>query len=329
MKHTAWTELEVKGAVVAYFRLLDAQSRGQGEVKSALYSKLSQDFPNRSAKAFEYKFQNISAILYEENLPYCDGLKPKFQYQNLLKLMVLDHAKKGRIQEQEPHEILFHKLRELHRKGPIVVVGKGSGRFGLSLENALGIPQNSSKQPDFMGIELKTKIGVTLQTLFSRVPSKYLGCADKNDLLDRYGYNDAKKGRAALYTSFCNEPDSLGFYLETKHDKVIVKNDGVEILEYDTEIIEEALLSKHSQTAYIYLSKAFDKQKEVCQIKSINYCRFPSIIKFLKLIKEGDVYLDFTLSQKDGKIKDHGFLWRIRSTALQKLYLSTEIQEMN
>ena len=109
---------------------------------------------------------------------------------------------------------------------------------------------------------------------------------------------------------------------------MIVKNGGVEILEYETEIIEEALLSKHSQTAYIYLSKGFDNQKEVCHIESVKYCRLPSIIKFLRLIKEGDVYLDFTLSKKDGRTKDHGFLWRIRSSALQKLYLFNDIQDM-
>ncbi len=318
----------MKGAVDAYFKLLDDQNKRKEPVKSAIYQGLAEKFPNRSAKAFEYKFQNISAVLYEENLPYCDGLKPKFQYQNLLKLVVLDRVRKGRVQEREPHEILFHKLRGLQRKGPIPVIGKGTGRFGLSIENALGIPQNSSKYPDFMGIELKTKSDKTLQTLFSRVPSKYTGCSDKMDLLDRYGYEDAKRNRKALYTSFCNTPDSFGFYLVPKQDRVVVMNGGNEVLEYDAESIEEALLSKHSQTAYITLSTRVEKEKEVCCIESVNYCKSPSIIKFLRLIGEGKVYLDFTLSLKDGKAKDHGFLWRIQGDFLEDLYIWTETQDL-
>lgn len=328
MKNKPWTEAEVKGAVDAYLKLLDDQSKGKEPVKSAIYQSLSENFPDRSAKAFEYKFQNISAVLYEENLPYCDGLKPKFQYQNLLKLIVLDRVKKGRVQEREPHEILFHKLRELQRKGAIPVIGKGTGRFGLSIENALGIPQNSSKQPDFMGIELKTKRDKTLQTLFSRVPSRFTGCTDKRDLLDKYGYDDIKRNRRALYTSFCNQPDSLGFYLVPAQDRVIVKNRDYEVLEYDAESIEEALLSKHGQTAYITLSTHVEKEKEVCCIESVNYCKSPSISKFLCLIDEGKVYLDFTLSLKDGKAKDHGFLWRIQGESIEDLYSWAETQDL-
>ena len=319
-----WSELEVKGAVDAYLGLLKRQGKGEVPVKSHIYRELSLRFKGRSAKAFEYKFQNISAVLYEENLPYCDGLKPKFQYQNLLKLIVLDRVRRGEVQEREPYEILFGKLRELYRKGPISVIGRGSGRLGLSLENALGIPQNSSKQPDFMGIELKSKSDKTLQTLFSRIPSRYTGCKDKHDLLAQYGYDDTKRKRRALYTSFTNQPDSLGFFLKSTDTGIVVTNGGVEILEYDSEVIEEALLSKHSQTAYISLSKRIEKEKEVCYIEEMTYCRLPSIIKFLRLVEEGDIYLDFTLSLKDGKTKDHGFLWRIRTSALQKLYISTE-----
>jgi len=64
-----------------------------------------------------------------------------------------------------------------------------------------------------MGIELKTKHDKTLQTLFSRVPSRYLACKDKKELVEKYGYFDEKRKRRALYTSFNNSPDSLGFYL--------------------------------------------------------------------------------------------------------------------
>jgi hypothetical protein len=49
----------------------------------------------------------------------------------------------------------------------------------------------------------------------------------------------------------------------------------------------------------------------------------------MRLVGSGDVSLDFTMSQDAaGRVKDHGFLWRIKSSALPKLYLSTEDQKV-
>jgi len=54
------------------------------------------------------------------------------------------------------------------------------------------------------------------------------------------------------------------------------------------------------------------------------YCKWPSILNFVDLVAEGKINLDFTLSAKDGKIRDHGFLWRIQQESLEELYLSKE-----
>jgi len=61
---------------------------------------------------------------------------------------------------------LFRKLRGLVQHGWRKVESKGSGRFGLTIEKSLGIPPNSSRTPDFMGIEIKTKRDNSLQTFF-------------------------------------------------------------------------------------------------------------------------------------------------------------------
>ena len=327
--HKGWSEQQIKATVRAYFELLKQQLREIPVVKKAIYDNLSKKFKERSNKAFEAKFQNISAILYEQNLPYCDGLKPRFNYQNLLKLVVLDHLKRNPTPLQEPHEILFRKLTELKTKGYLAVVGKGSGRYGLTIEHHLGIPPNSDKQADFMGIELKTKHSKTLQTLFSRVPNKYIACKNKSELVSNYGYEDKPRHRKALYTSFNASGDSLGFTLSVIGNKIVVKNKGNRILEYDPESIEMALLLKHSQTAFINLSVRKHQGKDECCPESALYCKWPSIIRFLKLISSGDIYLDFTLSQANGRTRDHGFLWRIRTDALPMLYLFSKNQSLN
>ena len=253
-RNTAWSDDEIQTAIARYFELLEAQQKFKPTNKAVIYRELSAFHPARSAKSFEFKFQNISAVLYEEKLTYADGLRPMGNYQASLKISVLNYLKQIKLKEQSPIDILVEKLRRLRNRNYLLVHGKGSGRYGLSLEHYLSIPQNSSKEADFMGIELKVKHGKSLQTLFSRVPSRYLACKDKNQLVEKFGYFDDKRTRQALYTSFNNAPDSLGFYLASKKDKIVVNKKKVEILEYDNSVLENALLSKHNKTAYISVS---------------------------------------------------------------------------
>lgn len=323
-----WTEREVRAAVQEYFALLRDEQEGRQVNKSALYRRLSARFPKRPPKAFELKFQNISAVLYQQRLPYASGLKPRFNYQRLLRLMVLDHIDRTPIPAIEPHEILFAKLRELRTRGPISVAGKGSGRFGLAIEAALGIPQNSAKAADFMGIELKVKSDSTLQTMFSRTPSRFVEDSNKAAMFKRHSYLD-KTRRRALYTSFNNSPDTLGFRLVPDALVIRVTRNGTTVLEYDTERLEEAMLSKHSQTAFVTVSRCVNGGIAACALEAVTYCKWPSIIRFMRLIDSGDVFLDFTMSKDAaGRLKDHGFLWRIKSSALPKLYLSSEEQKV-
>lgn len=319
-----WSEDEVAAAVRAYFDLLADEQHRRTVNKAAVYRELASKFP-RSAKSFELKFQNISAVLFEQRLPFCSGLKPRHNYQTLLKLMVLDHLDRTPLPAVEPHEILFSKLRAL---GTIKVSGKGSGRFGRALEDALGIDANSSKDADFMGIELKTKQGKSLQTLFSRVPSRYVQHDGRPAFFDAHCSYDEKRNRRALYTSFSSKPDTLGFSLQVNGHCIEAIRRGEVVLEYDAEHIEAALLSKHSQTAYISLRSKPREGGEECSIESVTYCKWPSILRFLVLVSSGEIFLDLTLSESGRRIKDHGFLWRIRPESIAQLYLSTKSVEL-
>lgn len=320
-----WTEEEVKTAIDGYFRLLESEHAGKKTNKAEIYRSLSSRCPSRTPKAFERKFQNISAILYDLHLPYVSGLKPLGNYQRLLKLVALDRLEKSPLPAVEPYEILESKLREIAAK-PIKVADKGSGRYGLAIERALGIDQNNSKSPDFMGIELKTKSDNSLQTLFSRAPSKYLSGTDKYDFFNKFCYVDSKRKRRALCTSFSSRSDTLGFSLAVDHLSVKVLNRDSAVLEYYADYLEMALLSKHSQTVFL---KVIPDDNEV-SVMSATFCRSASIIRFLELVENGQVFLDFTMSElSSGKIKDHGFLWRIHSEALRDLYLFSSEMEIH
>lgn len=330
IRNAAWTDSEIEAAVAAYFDLLSTQIEGKPTNKAAIYRKLSVAHPVRTPKAFEYKFQNISAVLYEERLPYADGLRPMGNYQAVLKATVLNHLKQIDFEEKTPIDVLVGKLRRLRSRDYLPIYGKGTGRYGLSLEHYLSIPQNSSKDADFMGIELKTKYGKTLQTLFSRVPSRYLACKDKQQLLEKFGYYDDKKERQALYTSFNNTIDSLGFCLSPKKNKIVVNKNKTEILEYDDNVLEDSLLSKHNETAYISVSLNRTKNGDThCRFDKLLYCKTPSLLRFIRMADDGNIYLDFTLSEKSGRVKDHGFLWRVPQEAIGNLYQKTQLIDLS
>jgi len=329
-RNTPWSDEEIQTAITAYFKLIEAQRNLKPTNKSAIYRELSSIHPARSAKSFEFKFQNISAVLYEEKLPYADGLRPMGNYQAALKTAVLKYLHTIKLQDQPPIEILIEKLRRLRSRNFLPVHGKGTGRFGLSLEYYLSIPQNSSKEADFMGIELKAKHGKGLQTLFSRVPSRYIACRDKNQLVAQFGYFDKKRQRQALYTSFNNTPDSLGFYLATKKDKIVVSKSNTKILEYDDSVLEEALLLKHNETAYISVSSERLKNgKPGCRFDRMMYCKAPTLLSFMNMANDGNVYLDFTLSETAGRVKDHGFLWRVPQEVIGELYQKTHFIDLS
>lgn len=316
---SVWSEAENRDAIRLYLQLLHAEEAGQKPNKAEIYRALNRLHPSRSVKAFERKFQNISAILYENKLPYCSGLKPLFHYQRLLRLQLLDQIDRTPVPAVEPHEILRRKLKDLKAAGDIPVRNSGTGRYGLAIEAALGIVANSSKQPDFMGIELKTKSDGSLQTLFSRTPSRFTGVADKKELFSRYSYADINS-KQRLSTSFGSVSDSLGFSMRVSEQVIQVSNRGQSLFEYEAERIEEALLSKHSQSVFLQVRG----RDGSCKIDSALYCQWPSVIRFLQLVNSGKVNLDLTLSQRGSSLRDHGFLWRIAGEDLSRLYLRSE-----
>ena len=70
-----WTREELSGAVDAYVEMRDLERRGVKFVKKRYYESLSARF-NRSAKAFEYRMQNISYVYSILGRKWLSGLKP-------------------------------------------------------------------------------------------------------------------------------------------------------------------------------------------------------------------------------------------------------------
>ena len=218
---------------------------------------------------------------------------------------------------------LVNLICEVNERGPVLPEGTGSGRFGLALERELGIPKNVSKEPDFKGIEIKTKFGTSgKQTLFSMVPSQWTGCDSALDLVNTYGY--VKNKRRQLYTSISTSGDSLGFSLKVSLGRISVVRDGKEILNYSVDKLENTLLAKHQNTAFVAVEKVETGEGIGCRFSKITYHANPCIKAFLKLVTKSEVCLDFTVSRKGDRVRDHGYLWRVKPGSLADLYANKE-----
>lgn len=86
-----WSNEELIASVEAYRRLAQQRETEFGQTKKQVYEELAIRF-GRTAKAFEYRMQNISAVLDELNLPWIPGLKPAKNVGSAMKAKLIQYV---------------------------------------------------------------------------------------------------------------------------------------------------------------------------------------------------------------------------------------------
>jgi 5-methylcytosine-specific restriction protein A len=71
-----WDDNELADAVKMYLTMQRQLKSGQPVSKANVYRELAEQHPRRTAKAFEYRMQNISAVLKSMGREWITGLKP-------------------------------------------------------------------------------------------------------------------------------------------------------------------------------------------------------------------------------------------------------------
>lgn len=90
MRNTeAWSQAEAEATVSDYFNMLEQELKGTAVNKAEHNRRLRPLLRSRSRGAIEFKHQNVSAILLELGYPYVSGYKPRRNYQELLREVVL------------------------------------------------------------------------------------------------------------------------------------------------------------------------------------------------------------------------------------------------
>lgn len=226
---------------------------------------------------------------------------------------------------------LLEKLQEISKKGFIETMRDGDTGVGFTLETLLGIQANSSKNPDYKGIELKTKrlSANTRSNLFSQIPDWSLSsCKSGLEILQKVGYVDKNTNRLALRVTVSakKNPQGIRFVLDTDYTKLEAmlempsgKNDQINL--WSVELLKERLMHKHSETFWISAKKKVINGKEHFHYTGVTYTRSPMAEYFGPLIESNIITMDYTLHLKENnQTKDHGYLFKIRQDNLDLLF---------
>lgn len=220
---------------------------------------------------------------------------------------------------------LFSKVRLIHDMGFVRGVSHGDTNVGMTLESLLGIPPNTSQQPDFKGIELKASRDAIhnkrhehknkRMTLFTQVPDWKRSPFDAKKILNHFGYET--NGRLQLYCTVSNIPNPQGLYLETDSlsddlwNKAITGANSENVAVWALATLRNRLAEKHQETFWIQATSIFKKGVEYFRYDSIRHTRRPNVNILGTLFDAGIISLDYALhKKKSGGVRDHGYLFR-------------------
>lgn len=224
-------------------------------------------------------------------------------------------------------ELLF-KLRAIAAKGFVPALLQADTSIGRTLENLLGIKMNSSRTPDYKGIELKSarENKGTRKGLFAKTPNWELSkFKNRTEILDTFGYWE--KGVFRLYNTIrATGRNAQGLILRTDYeqDYLFENSDNKEIgdfLTWELGILRDALATKHKETFWIKAESKKEDDKEYFLFKSAEHTKSPLINQFGLLIDIGAITLDYPIKRlANGCVVDKGCNFKLKPTALNLLF---------
>jgi hypothetical protein len=237
---------------------------------------------------------------------------------------------------------LLSKLKDISNLGFIPTTVHGDAGVGMTLENLLGISANSSKKPDYKGIELKaSRVDAKLKQknkkqLFSKTPNwKLSPIRTAENLVLCRGYTDTDGYQALRHTISGKSINSRGLfldidfandYLRQLYDDTTIKNFSPEHdMTWLMSDLRKALLTKHKETFWVKALHNNDRTAEKFHYVDVEHTVNPYVEKLETLIETGLITLDYTLHLKaSGKARDHGYLFKLKANSVEALFASPQ-----
>jgi len=229
-------------------------------------------------------------------------------------------------------EELLSKMKQISGRGFIKSLREGDTGVGYTLETLLGIPANSSKKPDYKGIELKSiRQRNPKGTFFSMVPNwKKSNLSDK-ELIEKRGYYTEKFGPLkSLHQTLSTKKNKRNLRLMLKEQDIYGGIEINNIFEMDVcwslEELERRITSKHKETFWIDVETKGSGINEEFKYRAITHTSDVDIGVIPILLENEIITLDYLLWEKGENWKSYtkksgyDYLWKIKKKNLDALF---------
>ncbi len=227
---------------------------------------------------------------------------------------------------------LLVKLRKIAKSGAIPSMVNADTSVGRTLETALGVDINSSKEPDYKGIELKSFRSKrrNRKNLFAQVPDWSLSQFKSSaEILDNFGYWREKDFKLYCTVSTLNR-NSQGLILRVDNDaqQLIENSDKPKIGDFVVWILDKLhsrLLEKHRETFWVEAESTIVDGTEHFLYTEVEHTKKPITSQFDILIEQGVITLDHLIKRNPkGNVVEKGPLFKIKTTGLDLLFPPSE-----
>ena len=234
-------------------------------------------------------------------------------------------------------EELLGLLRLVAKMGPVPAMLKADTAIGRTLEKLLKIDINSSKKPDYKGIEIKSfrdKRG-NRKNLFAQVPDWQLSkFKSSSEILKNFGYT-----RGADFKLYCTvsalvrNSQGLQLKMENKINQLLENSDksGIgDFVAWALETLHGRLLEKHNETFWIAADSIQIGGNEHFQYKKVEHTKKPIVSQFDILLDQGIITLDHLIKRTAaGKVVEKGPLFKIKPNSLGLLFPPSIVYELS
>jgi len=193
---------------------------------------------------------------------------------------------------------------------------------GRLLEELLGIRTNSSRQPDYKGIEIKAgrKGGKNRQTLFAKVPTWSISNLKSSAaILEAFGYERAtnKYSKQLRCTVSARAPNSQGLFLALNCDQSrLLENSHrpglTNVVAWQVHDLKHALANKHPETFWVTAASRKLGDREEFRYEHVLHTRKPMVNALPALLESGVITLDHLITRDlKGKVSEQGPLFKM------------------
>lgn len=227
---------------------------------------------------------------------------------------------------------LLGMLRKIASSGPTPSMIDADTSVGRTLETALGIDINSSKKPDYKGIELKSfrNSRTNRKNLFAQVPdwklSKFKSSAE---ILNNFGYK--REENFKLYctvSAITRNSQGLNLRIDNDINQLIENSDKPEVGDFvvwTLDKLHNRLREKHKETFWVEAESTSINNREHFQYKLVEHTRKPITSQFDLLIDQGIITLDHLIKRNSkGRVVEKGPLFKIKPKGIELLFPPSE-----